>query len=146
MQGKPRTRATVDLSFIFFKIRETRDTATRRSWTRRARLALVQRDDLTPAERHEVMCVWSRSNSHRIDSPAMSKVFNIEHRPQPHQTISARSLCRRRFDVKKPAFSGLSANDDTFISETCTVSRTDQILPAVPRHQESFRCLHACLW
>ena len=98
MQGKSRTVKTDDVSYIFFKIRESRCAKTRRSWQRRARLALAKREDLTPAERHEICCVWSKSNVGHIDSPAMSKYFKREHRPQPQQTISARSCTRRRFD------------------------------------------------
>lgn len=98
-QGKSRSFNTLDLSFIFFKIRETRCSKTRRSWQRRARLALAQRDDLTPAERHEICSVWSKPNVNQIDSPAMSKLQGKEHRPQPHQTITAKSCTRRLFEA-----------------------------------------------
>lgn len=97
MQGKARSNRTDDLSFIFFKIRETRCSKTRRSWQRRARLALAKRDDITAAEKHEVCSVWARSNAQQIDSPAMSKLRGVDHRPQPHQTISAKSCTRRKF-------------------------------------------------
>ena len=97
MQGKPRSIKSDDLTYIFFQIRATRCPKTRRSWQRRARLALAQRTDLTPAERNEICSVWSRSNVAQIDSPAMSKLQGKEHRPQPHQTVSARSCTRRSF-------------------------------------------------
>ena len=146
MQGKPRTAAGHELAFIFFKIRETRCIKTRRSWQRRARLALVQRPDLSPSERHEICAVWSRMDCHRVNSPAMSKLQGKSHAPSVCQTITARSCTRRIFatkiiaskahntpstDVKKPAFSGLAVNDDLF---TCTVSRIDRIA-ALRYHQ-----------
>ena len=99
MQGKQRTPKTDDLAFIFFKIRETRDDKTRRSWQRRARLALAKRDDLTAAERHEVCAVWSRFNCDRVNSPAMSKCRGVAHAPRDYQTITAKSCTRRRFDA-----------------------------------------------
>ena len=69
VRGKARTpsQQVGDLPLIFFKIRASRDKATRRSWQRRARLALASLDGLTPAERHEIMCVWSRPDVCRID-------------------------------------------------------------------------------
>lgn len=110
MQGKSRSVKSDDLTYIFFQIRATRCPKTRRSWQRRARLALAKRDDLTPAEQHEICAVWSKSNVNLIDSPAMSKLQGKAHRPQPYQTISARSCTRRRYalDVKKPSFRGLA--------------------------------------
>jgi hypothetical protein len=78
-QGKAKTLKTDDLSYIFFKIRETRDSKVRRSWQRRARLALAKRTDLTPAEQHEVCAVWSKSDCNRIDSPALSKCLGRKH-------------------------------------------------------------------
>ena len=123
MQGKSRSKKSEDLPYIFFKIRETRCAKTRRSWQRRARLALAKRDDLTPAERHEICSVWSNSNVNQIDSPAMSKLFKKEHRPQPHQTISARSCTRRRFDV---------------VTERCSVSRSNPALDSAPQHQANY--------
>lgn len=97
MRGKERTRPTDDLSYIFFKIRETRDDKTRRSWQRRARLALAKRTDLTPAERHEVCAVWSRSDCQHIDSPALSKCLGLNH-IKFEGTAPAQSVMRRRFD------------------------------------------------
>ena len=130
MHGISRTPNTLDLNLIFFKIRETRCPKTRRSWQRRARLALAQRDDLTPSERHEICSIWSRSNISQIDSPAMSKLLKKEHRPQPHQTISARSCTRRRFDAP---------------SVDCSVSRSSHALDSAPRHQANCKPQHA-LW
>lgn len=120
MQGKPRSQKSDDLPYIFFKIRESRCPKTRRSWQRRARIALASRADLTEAERHEICCVWSKSNAGQIDSPAMSKLQGKEHRPQPHQTISARSCTRRRFDAPSADYS---------------VSRRGQPVAAAPHHQ-----------
>lgn len=122
-QGKSRSVNTLDLSFIFFKIRETRCSKTRRSWQRRARLALAQREDLTAAERHEICSVWSRSNVAQIDSPAMSKLQGKEHRPQPNQTVSARSCTRRRFDAPS--------------AHRCSAARTNHALENGLHHPES---------
>lgn len=127
MQGKPRSIKSDDLPYIFFQIRATRCPKTRRSWQRRARIALAQRTDLTPAERHEVCSVWSRSNCTQIDSPALSKLFNREHRPQPHQTVTARSCTRRRFDAP-------SAPD-------CSVSRSNRALDSALRHPSNCKPL-----
>jgi hypothetical protein len=137
MHGLSRTPNTFDLNLIFFKIRETRDPKTRRSWQRRARLALAQRDDLTPTERHEISAVWSQHNAHQIDSPAMSKLLGKPHQPQPHQTISAKSCTRRPLGtgVKKPSVRGLvAANDDVFNAD-CSVSRSSPALETAPQHR-----------
>lgn len=124
MHGISRTPNTLDLNLIFFKIRETRCPKTRRSWQRRARIALAQRNDLTAAEKHEICSVWSRSNAAEIDSPAMSKLSNKEHHPQPHHTISARSCTRRRFyDV----------------SVDCSVSRNNLALDNALPHQANYK-------
>ena len=97
-QGKEKTRPTEDLSYIFYKIRETRDSKVRRSWQRRARLALQKRTDLTPAERHEVCTVWSKSDCNRIDSPALSKCLGRAH-IHFEGTRPASSVIRKRFDA-----------------------------------------------
>ena len=130
MHGISRTPNTLDLNLIFFKIRETRCPKTRRSWQRRARIALAQRSDLTAAEQHEICSVWSRSNVAEIDSPAMSKLSNKEHRPQPHQTISARSCTRRRFYTA---------------SVDCSVSRKNLALDNAPPHQANYKPQNAPL-
>lgn len=41
---------------------------------RRARLALADIEHLTDADRHEIMCVWSRRDVAQIDSRAMDKL------------------------------------------------------------------------
>ena len=120
MQGKPRSVKSDDLPYIFFQIRATRCPKTRRSWQRRARLALAKRLDLTPSERHEICSVWSRSNAAQIDSPAMSKLQGKEHRAQPHQTITAQSCTRRRF---------------TAPVHRCSVSHSNRALDIAPHHQ-----------
>jgi hypothetical protein len=74
MQGQQRTKKTEDLSLIFFNIRASREAKTRRSWMRRARLALDKRDDLTAAERHEIMAVWSQRGVSHINSAALDKL------------------------------------------------------------------------
>lgn len=130
MQGKPRSKKSDDLPYIFFKIRTTRCPKTRRSWQRRARLALAKHDDLTPSEQHEICSVWSKSNVDRIDSPAMSKLFKQEHCPQPHQTISARSCTRRRFDA--PIVDG-------------NASRINHVSDSAPQHQANYTPHNALL-
>jgi hypothetical protein len=82
MQGKDRTRPTNDLGMIFWYIRTTRDTATRRSWQRRARLALAAIEWLTNAERHEIMCVWSSEQSHLTNSPALNKLLGRDQKSE----------------------------------------------------------------
>lgn len=121
-QGQTRSVRTNDLNYIFFKIRETRCPKTRRSWQRRARLALAQLEDLTPSERHEIACTWSQLNAHQIDSPALSKLHGKTHAPSREQTIKASSLYRRSFDVKKPTYIGLASNEDHF-TEPCNDDR-----------------------
>lgn len=90
MQGKATTQKTADLPLIFWHIRTTRatDTKTRRSWMRRAKIALDAIDYLTPAERHEVLVVWSKNNVSRIDSPALRKLLG---RPTGDKDLYART-------------------------------------------------------
>jgi hypothetical protein len=76
MRGKELTRPTNDLGLIFWHIRTTRNTNARRSWQRRARLVLAKRLDLTDKDRHEIMCTWSRGDSHMMASEAMAKLLN----------------------------------------------------------------------
>lgn len=120
MRGKSRTPTfkTDDLALIFYKIRASRDTPTRRSLMRRARLALAHRTDLTEAERHEVMSVWSKRDVSNVDSPAMRKLRGDTRPAHDWETVPARSLTRRKYGsaTKNPGFSRLveAANDATF--------------------------------
>lgn len=128
MQGRSRTKPGLGLATIFFHIRTTRDKATRRSWQRRARLALAQIDWLTPAERHEICAVWSRPDAVRIDSAAMRKLMGSSAPRSEWETIPARSVMRARFDgagrrrrrIRNPElcrpglWHGEPANDQTF--------------------------------
>jgi hypothetical protein len=126
MRGQSLSVKTSELSYIFFKIREARAANVRRSWLRRARIALESRTDLTPAERHEIICVRSQSNVSRIASPALEK-FNgnvasaqfCEWQKQP-----ARQYMRAGFDqhgqpTRKKAAKActLAANDECFECE-----------------------------
>lgn len=86
------------LSTIFYRIREARDKATRRSWQRRARLALAKVPGLTDAERHEIAAVWSRPDSMRYDSPALRKLLGFRCPALPGQTIPAHRAMRCAFD------------------------------------------------
>lgn len=99
MQGKSRSKKTASLSYIFFKIRSTRDTPTRRSWQRRARLALDALDYLTPAERHEISACWSKSDVTRINSPALRKLFSRKDDGSDWETIPAKKMMRAAFDA-----------------------------------------------
>lgn len=123
-QGREKTRAGADLPLIFYKIRTTRDRSTLRSWQRRARIALDLIERLTPAERHEIACVWSRDDCDRINSPAMRKLFyKANDPPKEYQRLDARTLYRAKFDadgqpikaIKKPGKTrpvfGEAAND-----------------------------------
>jgi hypothetical protein len=94
----------------------------RRSWMRRARMALAMRSDLTAAERHEIMCVWSRAEVSHIASPALSKVLK---RPidKACQHLPYRRYLRARFTERGDAITRLAAprmvvreaaNDDWF--------------------------------
>ena len=141
MHGLSRTPNTFDLNLIFFKIRESRIPETRRSWQRRARIALALRDDLTPAERHEISAVWSQPNSHQIDSPAMSKLFGKAHNPQPHQTIAAKSFTRRPLGTgtKKPSIRGLEAANDDFFIVDYSVSHNSRSVVIVLQHRAIYR-------
>lgn len=88
------TLATLDLHLIFWHIRAARDDSTRRSWQRRARLALASRDDLTPAERIEIAAVWARPDCDRYDSPALRKITGQKASLPEHQRIPARRAIR----------------------------------------------------
>lgn len=128
MRGKELTRPTDDLSYIFFKIRETRDTRTRRSWQRRARLALAKRSDLTPQERHEICSVWSRSDCQHIDSPALSKCLGVRH-IKFEGTAPASAVMRKRFDLtgqplQKEKPSELNRHTRQHLQRLCTRALT----------------------
>lgn len=88
------TPATLDLPLIFWHIRAARDDSTRRSWQRRARLALASREDLTPAERIEIAAVWSRPDCDRYDSPALRKITGQKAALPEYQRIPARQAIR----------------------------------------------------
>lgn len=98
MQGRLRTRPGRDLATIFFHIRTERDAKTRRSWQRRARIALAAVPGLTDAERHEICAVWSRLDCSRIDSPAMRKLLGSGSAAPEYATIPAKSVMRVGFD------------------------------------------------
>lgn len=99
MNPNSYSKATDDLSHIFWHIRMTKDKAIRRSWQRRARLALGKRADLTDAERHEIAAVWARSDTHLYDSPAMRKLFGAkrDHRIDGEYKPAKRAM-RAKFD------------------------------------------------
>jgi hypothetical protein len=99
-QGQARTAKSDYLNFIFFKIRSCRDDKQRRSWLRRARLALGKRDYLTPAERHEVIVTWSRRDVSNVYSPALAKVLGHAYPAarRDWHNLDAASLARAGFD------------------------------------------------
>lgn len=98
MQGKNRTPKTDDLSLIFWHIRAARDAKTRRSWQRRARLALEKNTTLTPEERHEIAVTWSRADVSEIDSPALRKLSGKQKAAHEWQKTPARQHMRIAFD------------------------------------------------
>ena len=122
MQGKDRTRPTNDLGLIFYQIRTTRDKATRKSWQRRARLALAAIDTLTPAERHEIMCVWSTQECHLTNSPALNKLLGRESKPEfsPRAPVLRASYTNDGQTKKKPAISRLMHIEAANDSNGCT--------------------------
>ena len=66
-----------------------------RSYQRLARAKLrAEHPDLTDAERHEIMCVWSRRDCHLYRSPALNKLLGCK-TETGHRV--ARSLFRRGF-------------------------------------------------
>ena len=67
-------------------------------------MALAERIELTDAERHEVMSVWSKSDIVNVDSPAMRKLLGESRPAHDFETIPARRHTRRKFDTptKKP--------------------------------------------
>ena len=124
MRGAPLSPkyGPTDLSLIFFKLRTTRDRATRRSLQRRARLALNQVPTLTPAERHEVCAVWSRRDMGNIDSPAMRKLLKQDG-PHDWQTVPVKRYTRMA--MKKPGKPRLdAANDPLFSLQLCLIFGT----------------------
>jgi hypothetical protein len=114
MRGIELTRPTDDLAYIFFKIRESRWQNVRRSWQRRARLALAKRTDLTPAERHEVCAVWSK---------CLGRTHIKFEGSRP-----ASSVLRRRFDVDGQPV-------ERAISGRCSASRKNHALDIDLQHQ-----------
>lgn len=135
-KGKPRSFSTFDLSFIFFKIRETRCPNTRRSWMRRARIALAKLENLTDQDRHEIICVWSRSNACQIASEAMQKVLPRLPQHDDRKTLKSRCFLRQRFDangsrIKKPSMRGLAVNDPIFNADY-SADRINRPLENVP--------------
>lgn len=74
MRGRALTPANNNLNFIFWRLRIGRPSLpVRRPWLRRAQLLLIQVAWLTPAERHEIICVWSQPDCHLIDRPALRR-------------------------------------------------------------------------
>lgn len=115
MQGQSRSVKTDDLSLIFFKIRASRCSKTRRSWLRRARLALEKIQEISKSERHEILCVWSQSNVSHIDSAALRKLHGTV--KQDHQTIESKRFTRRKFTINliaNQAINTLPSNDEYF--------------------------------
>ena len=98
MKGKSLSNDKAELPLIFYKIRTVRTNAERRSWQRRARIALAARSDLTEAERHEVAAVWSKPDPERYDSPALRKLLGQAPKPERWQTKDAHAVTRAAFD------------------------------------------------
>jgi hypothetical protein len=131
MRGKELTRPTDNLGQTFFHIRTSRDSNARRSWQRRARMALGKRDDLTPAERHEIMCTWSRDDCHMVRSAAMAKILgttinsDYQHK-QP--TLRARFLNNgQKPDTKKPEQIRLDFGDAANDATACIPDKPQRL-------------------
>lgn len=72
-----------------------------RSYQRLARAKLrTQHPELTDAERHEIMCVWSRRDCHLFKSPALNKLLGSK--AETGYRV-ARSLFRRGFTASGKA-------------------------------------------
>ena len=99
MRGRALTPANNNLNFIFWRLRIGRPSLpVRRPWLRRARLLLNQVDWLTPAERHEISCVWSQPDCHLIDSPALRTARG---RASGMATMIAAALIEDRAESRK---------------------------------------------
>ena len=117
----PLTPHTSDLARIFWEIRQCRRPNVRRSWMRRARLALAARSDLSDRERHEIMCCWSRREVGHIASPALAKLHKLPI-DKACQHLPARRYFRARFTDRGDAITRLrravprrvASNDDWF--------------------------------
>jgi hypothetical protein len=109
MRGTALTPKTNELSYIFWKVRDSRKANERRSWMRRARLALAKRLDLTDAQRHEIMCVWSRRDVSHIDSPALAALHGTRAECGTFNR-KASTLYRARFDDAGKKIPRLKAN------------------------------------
>ena len=78
-----------------------RDKNALRSWRRRIRLALLKDERLTPADVHEIVCVWIAQARHRgiiIDSPAMDKMRGRRW-PKLGNEVPVRQFLRAKFDA-----------------------------------------------
>lgn len=72
-----------------------------RSYQRLARAKLrTNHPELTDAERHEIMCVWSRRDCHLYQSPALNKFLGSK---AETGFLVARSLFRRGFTTSGKA-------------------------------------------
>lgn len=79
--GRPRlSNANLSLSVVFFKLRTCqKNTPLYHSLMRLARTKIKnEHPDLTDQERHEIICVWSRSDCQLYKSPALEKILKIE--------------------------------------------------------------------
>lgn len=117
----PLTPPTAELSRIFWEIRMCRVANVRRSWMRRARLALAKRSDLSDRERHEIMCCWSRREVGHIASPALAKLNKLPI-DKACQHLPASRYLRARFTERGEAITRLiravvlrpACNDDFY--------------------------------
>lgn len=127
MHGKALTRSSHDLPFLFYKIRCCRKgSAERRSWQRRARIALAALDWLTPAERHEIMCVWSRINVSNIDSPALRKFIAHGTGKPAGPAFEGQKPCRNYMRA------GFNADGSPKRQRRCKVLTVQLVAQAVP--------------
>lgn len=136
------SKATEDLALIFFKVRSARTQGERKSWQRRARIALAKLSHLTDQERHEVASVWAQPNVSRIDSPALRKLHHRTHANES-ETAKARQFTRAAFTLTGRKKTGLkpvsvAANDSLFCNQAVTPPKaqtraTVWLVPALSR-------------
>lgn len=95
--SRPRLApATAPLNLCFWQLRVLpKYSPLWRSYQRLARQKLrTEHPELSDAERHEIMCVWSRRDCHLYVSPALNKILGCKNETG-HRV--ARTLFRRGF-------------------------------------------------
>lgn len=137
MQGRERTRPTNDLGLIFFHIRTTRCTKTRRSWQRRARIALSNLKHLSEKDKHEIMCTWSRDDCHMVNSESMHKLLKpsaIYHTKS--QNAHRTPTLRAKFDRHGQRVSGTKKPEKIRLDFGDAANDPIECSPDTPQHSQ----------